>query len=112
MSTRQLARRIGVERPTAADFERSEAMGAISLKSLEKVATGLGCTLIYALVPTESLEAMLRHQAETKADELLGRVATTMSLELQDVDREVAKDSRDDMVQRLIRELPRDLWDP
>ncbi len=112
MSTRQLAQRIGVERATAADFERSEAAGTITLKSLEKVASGLGATLIYALVPTKSLDTTLRDQATEKADQLFARVSTTMGLEQQDVDRDAARDSRDDVVERLIRELPRDLWNP
>ncbi len=112
MSTRQLAQRIGVERATAADFERSEAAGTITLKSLEKVASGLGATLIYSLVPTKSLDTTLRDQATEKADQLFARVSTTMGLEQQDVDRDAARDSRDDVVERLIRELPRDLWNP
>jgi predicted DNA-binding mobile mystery protein A len=112
MSTRQLAQRIGVERATAADFERSEAAGTITLKSLERAASSLGSTFIYALVPTESLEQLLRGQAENKADQLLARVANTMALEQQSVDPAAAEDSRDNLVQRLMRELPRDLWDP
>lgn len=112
MSSRQLAHRIGVERATAGDFERSEAAGTITLKSLEKAASGLGATLVYALVPTDNLETLLRAQAEKKSDKLQARLTTTMALEKQDVDREAAKDSREDVVQRLIRELPRDLWDP
>jgi predicted DNA-binding mobile mystery protein A len=112
MSTRQLAQRIGVERATAAEFERSEAAGTITLNTLEKAASGLGATLVYALVPNQSLDATLRGQAGEKASKLLARVSTTMGLELQNVDSDAAKDSRDDVVERLIRELPRDLWDP
>ncbi len=112
MSTRQLAGRIGVERATAADLERSEAAGTITLKSLERASSGLGARVIYALVPDDSLENLLRGQAEKKANQMLARVDTTMELEQQDVGREAAKDTHDDIVQRLIRELPRDLWDP
>ena len=51
MSAEQLARRIGVSRATIVTLERSEARGRITLASLEKLSRGLGCRLVYALVP-------------------------------------------------------------
>lgn len=51
MSAEQLARRVGVSRATIATLERSEARGTITLASLEKLSRGLGCRVVYALVP-------------------------------------------------------------
>jgi predicted DNA-binding mobile mystery protein A len=55
MSGVQLAKKLGVRPQTIEAFERSEATGAIQLKTLRRAAEALDCTLVYALVPKASL---------------------------------------------------------
>ncbi len=49
----ELAARFGCTRQAWAQFETSEARGAISLTSLRRAADALGCTFTYALIPRE-----------------------------------------------------------
>src|SRR5262245_23530717 len=85
MSTRQLADRLGVTQSTASKLEASEAAGTIQLSSLARAADALGCTVVYALVPNESLEVMIERQARAVATDELGAVDVTMALEGQRV---------------------------
>lgn len=111
MTARQLAQRLGISQPSVAKFERSEEAETISLKSLRKVAEALDCTLVYAFVPNDSLEATLNQQAERRASELLQRVEHTMRLEAQGLPAEEIDIERQELAQEMIRTLSRELWE-
>jgi len=66
MTKSQLARRMGVSSSTVAELERSEVRETITLASLRRLAKGLDCRVVYALVPNgaDSLEALVRDRAE------------------------------------------------
>ncbi len=55
MSKTQLAKRVGVTRPSLDELESNEVRETITLASLHKVADALGCDLKYVLVPRKSL---------------------------------------------------------
>ncbi len=108
MSGVQFARRLGVRPQSIEALEASEANGAIQLKTLRRAAEALDCSLVYAIVPNDSLDAMVRARARRIALRDLGRVAHTMRLEAQetgdaDVEARVEAYIRDN-----VRE--RDLW--
>lgn len=83
MSGVQLASRLDVRPQTVDAIEKSEAIGAIQLKTLRRAAEALDCTLVYALVPRTSLEDAVRARARDIAGRDLQRVAHTMKLEAQ-----------------------------
>jgi predicted DNA-binding mobile mystery protein A len=108
MSGTQLARRLGISPQSTDALERSEASGAIKLETLRRAAEALDCTLVYALVPNQSLEEMVRSRARAIALRDLGRVSHTMKLEAQetgDADMEARIDA---YIRDNLRE--RDLW--
>ena len=109
MSSAQLAKRLGVKQPTLAGIERSEALGTIGLATLERVAAALDCTLVYALVPKQPLETIVRERAREVARRRLAAAAHTMLLEHQ----AVAPSDFEARLDALAREVkPRALWDP
>ena len=59
MPASYLARLMDVEQSTIKRYEEAEASGAISLKTLQKVAEALGCELKYALVPKVPLAQVI-----------------------------------------------------
>jgi predicted DNA-binding mobile mystery protein A len=79
----QFAARLKIRPQSLEALERSEATGAIQLKTLRRAAEALDCTLVYALVPNSSLEDAVRARARKIAVRELGRVAHTMKLEAQ-----------------------------
>jgi len=83
MSTAQLGARMGVSQPRVTMLEHGEAAGSITLKTLQRAAEALNCTLVYALVPNEPLEQMVRERAQRVAAEHQAIAEHTMALEDQ-----------------------------
>ncbi len=101
MTTAQLGRRMGVSQPRIVELERAEVDRNLTLRSLERAAEALGCRLVYALVPHDSLEMRVRRQAEAVAAEHLA--AASHSMRLEDQGTSSAVNQRE--VQRLAAEL-------
>jgi predicted DNA-binding mobile mystery protein A len=111
MTTGQLAKRIGVDQSRITKLEHAEIEGSVSLKTLRQAAEGLGCTLVYAFVPTPSLDEMVRERAGEIAARELARVNHTMRLENQALTQPDLKQERERLVLALIAGNPRRLWD-
>ncbi len=111
MGVTQLARRMGVTPAAVSQLEKREATGAVTLESLSRAAEAMDSRLVYAVVPNGTLEAVLRKQAEKIARARLQRVGHTMKLEDQDV--RTAETGRQEtmLVERLLMDQPRALWD-
>ena len=108
MSTAQLAKRLGVRQPSVVGLERSEEKGTIAVATLQKVAEALDCTLVYALVPNQSLEATVRARARALLRRRRQPIEHSMLLE----DQDVAEPVSDRQVEDMIRETsPRRFWD-
>jgi predicted DNA-binding mobile mystery protein A len=104
----QFARRLGVRPQSVEALEASEASGTIQLNTLRRAAEALGCSLVYALVPDESLETAVHVRARGIALRDLGRVSHTMRLEAQ----ETGDADLEARVEAYIRDnvKDRDLW--
>ncbi|GLS32285.1 hypothetical protein SAMN04488498_106230 [Mesorhizobium albiziae] len=50
---------LGIRPQSVEALEKFEANGSIKLDTLRRAAEALDCTLVYALVPNTSLEAMV-----------------------------------------------------
>jgi predicted DNA-binding mobile mystery protein A len=104
----QFARRLGIRPQSVEALETSEAGGTIQLNTLRRAAEALDCSLVYALVPNDSLEGAIRALARKIALRDLGRVAHTMRLEAQetgnaDLEARIEAYIRDNLKER-------DLW--
>jgi len=108
MSSAQLARRLKIKQPSVVDIEQSELKGTIRLATLRRVAEALNCTLVYALVPNEPLEKIVREQARRVMRRRLQLIEHSMLLENQGVP---VKDF-EAHIDALVRDInPRILWD-
>lgn len=109
MSAKQFAHRMGLSASQSAeDIEKSEAAGTVRLETLRRAASALDCTLVYAIVPNSSLQAMAEHQARTKALAALARVDQTMLLEDQRVSQHDLEELIADYISQHLTD--RDLW--
>jgi predicted DNA-binding mobile mystery protein A len=111
MTTGQFAHRIGVDQSRISRLERAEIDGAVSLNTLRQAAEGLGCALVYAFVPTSSLEEIVRRRAGEIADRELARTDHTMRLENQALTARDLSRERARLVDELLEGAPRRLWD-
>jgi predicted DNA-binding mobile mystery protein A len=108
MSTAQLAKRLGVKQPSVVAIEQSEAKGTIELATLRRVAEALDCTLVYALIPNQPLEAIVRDRARAFARQRREPIEHSMLLEDQQVTAKDAEASLDEIVRET---NPRLFWD-
>ena len=111
MSSPQLAKRLGVSKSQASQMERMEAEDRITLKQLRRVADSLDCDLMYALVPRKPVEIMLRDRAREKARQLVSKTDVQMKLEAQQLSNEQLEVQIEMETERLLREIPRNLWE-
>jgi predicted DNA-binding mobile mystery protein A len=111
MSFRQIGQRLALTQQSVAELEHAEQTGSISLKNLTRVAEAMQCRLVYAFVPNESFESLVRHQAERVAAQIVQRVETSMSLEDQATESDSQRQRRADLIAELVRTTPRNLWD-
>jgi predicted DNA-binding mobile mystery protein A len=82
-SLRSQATLVSLAPTTLHKSELSEAEGRITLAQLRKLAAGLNCELVYALVPRQPLHEMVEARAESLARKEVMEVTHTMSLENQ-----------------------------
>lgn len=90
MSRRELAERMGSSQATVADIERNEALGTVQLDTLRRAAEAMDCQVVYALIPTSSLDVMVANQARRKAAAHLRSVGHQGRLEDQELDEVMA----------------------
>ena len=110
MSGPQLATRLDVSKSQASQMERMEIEDRITLKQLRRVADTLDCDLVYALVPRQSVDSMIRDRAKLKAEQLVSKTDVQMKLEAQQLSNEKLQEQVKFETERLVREMPRDLW--
>ena len=110
MTTAQFGKRMSVSQPRAVIIEQAEARGSITLDSLERAARALGCRLVYALVPLESLEAQVEQRARKLARNHLRSVSHSMALEDQSVEDEDERAQLDRLTEKLMNGPGSKLW--
>lgn len=92
-------------------MQRNEITGAITLKSLERLAAALDCELVYALVPRKPLHDTLRDRAMEMARAQLGRVSHSMKLEEQGLSADSEQNALNRRADRLLSGSLKKLWD-
>lgn len=104
----QFAKRLRISPQSVEALEKSEASGTIKLDTLRRAAEALDCTLVYALVPNDSLEGAVRTRARQIALRDLARVAHTMKLEAQETGDATLEARIEAYIRDTLKE--RDLW--
>ncbi|MGY2168954.1 mobile mystery protein A [Pseudomonas gingeri] len=82
-TVRSQAALLGVAPATLQKSEQSEADDRITLGQLRKLANGLDCELVYALIPKKPLHDMVEERAESLARKEVMGVSHMMALEDQ-----------------------------
>lgn len=112
MSGAELGRRVGLKRGRISQVEKSESQGSITIRSMEKMAEGLGCRFVYAIVPEDGdIESVIRDQAHKKARQTVERAATHMALEQQSIGREKNLEEIEMLADDLVRTQPPGFWE-
>ena len=110
MRAKQLAKRLGTSQQSVARIEKDELTGAVTLKTMRRVAEQLNCVFVYGFVPRTSLDETVSRQARKVASKRLARVSQTMRLEDQALPPKEDQQALEDMVADLVQTLPATLW--
>jgi len=100
MSAANLAIRMGVSGASVRSLEENEMAGGIRLSSLQRAATAMDCTLVYAFIPNEGLQETVLRQAQWVLQQHMRRVNQTMALEAQQA--ETLEVSRETQLRQII----------
>ena len=106
LTERLQAERLGMTGSSLHKSELAEAEERITLGQLRKLADGLDCELVYALVPRKPLTQVVEDRARSIALREVSAVAHTMSLE----DQRPATDRLRKQVEQRTAELLRGRW--
>ncbi|MDH5525650.1 MAG: mobile mystery protein A [Desulfobulbaceae bacterium] len=108
---RQLAKRLGVTPARISRLESDEVVGAVTIKSMQKIADSLDCVFVYGLVPRTSLEDIVKKQVAKVAKKRFAQVSHTMALEDQALSKQEQEKSLMRLEEDLLYNLPKSLWD-
>ena len=111
MTARQLAARMGVAPSRIPVIEKAEITGATTLKTLRQAAAAMNCAFVYAFVPIESLDDMLRARATQKARRDVARLDHTMRLENQALLKSDLDAEQQRTIDRTLAGSLRGIWD-
>lgn len=111
MTARQLAERLGVAQQAVARIEKDEIVGAVTIKTMRRVAERLDCRFVYGFVPHSSLEKTIRARARQVAEKRLAVANQTMALEDQSLSAKENKKVLSEMIDDLVDTMPSNLWD-
>jgi len=111
ITAHQLAGKIGVSQPTLARIEKSEKERTVSLKSLDRIAEALNSKVIYAFIPRETFEKLVRQRALAVAERLVRNVSHSMELEKQGIPEKKRVAQINEIAEELAKGLSRELWE-
>ncbi len=111
MSLRQLGKKANLDPSRISRLEKAEMSGELKLSTLRKIAEALDMEFVYAFVPKTDLEAIVRDQAKKIAIERMAKLNHTMRLEKQELSEEEKKKSLQDMIDKIVFEEQKKIWD-
>lgn len=111
MTGPQLAKRLGISKARVWKVEQEEPAGSLTIKTMETMAEAMDCKFVYAVVPKENVEVIIRQRAMDKARSQVLAASTHMALEDQllstrQIDIEIERAASE-----ILQKLPSDFWD-
>ena len=110
MTGSQLAKRLGVTKGRVSQAETAELEGGVTLKTMHGMAEAMNCRFIYAIVPEQEIELVIKDRAIKKAKERVKAASTQMALEAQALSEEKLSAEIDRIAGELVDKLPADFW--
>jgi predicted DNA-binding mobile mystery protein A len=111
MTGEQLGRQLQTNKQRVSRIEQDEIQGRLTLTTLRSVAEALDCTLVYGLVPKQSLEASIKQRATLLAQKRVNRRHQMMRLETRPTNPEETSLAIHDLTNDIMDEMPKALWE-
>lgn len=111
MSSKQLAKRLGVSTQRMSFLEHNETTGAVTIETMRKAAEQLDCFFVYGIVPKQTLKNIVIKRATHIAKKIIKQSSQTMLLEQQNISKQEEKKMLKDKVEELTSKIPSYLWE-
>ncbi len=111
MSAAQLGRRLGKTRALVSNTEKAELDGGVTLRTMQSMAEAINCRFVYAFVPEENAETIIRRRAREKAEQRVMEASGHMALEQQAISQSQIEFEIERLAENILREQPSYLWD-
>ncbi|UVW35727.1 mobile mystery protein A [SAR92 clade bacterium H455] len=110
MSGTQLAKKLGVTKARISKAEQDEPHGSITLKTMQSMAEAMDCKFVYAIVPKQNVEDVIKERAIEKARAQVQAASTHMALEAQSLSKEQLEFEIERIAAQIIDKMPSDFW--
>ena len=111
MTGGQLAKRLKVNQQRVARIEQDEVLGKVTLNTMQNVAEAMDCVFVYGVVARDSLEQIVREQAELAAKKRMARSNQMMRLEKQELSEVDKAKAMQTIIDEIVETMPKSLWD-
>ena len=106
----QLAKRLGVTKARISKAEQDEPSGSVTLKTMQTMAEAMDCKFVYAVVPKQDVEEIIKQRAIAKAKAQVKSASTQMALEAQALSKEQLEYEVERIAAQIVEKMPADLW--
>ncbi|HEY7772879.1 MAG TPA: mobile mystery protein A [Marinagarivorans sp.] len=110
MSGTQLAERLGVTKARVSKAEHDEPSGSVTLKTMQAMAEAMDCRFVYAVVPKQKVETLIKERALEKARAQVKAASTHMALEAQSLSKDQLEYEIERIASEIVEKMPSDLW--
>ena len=110
MSGAQLAKKLGVTKARISKAEQDEPHGSVTLKTMQSMAEAMDCKFVYAIVPKQNVEDMIKDRAIEKARTQAKATSTHMALEAQSLTKEQLEFEIERIATQMMDKMPSDFW--
>ncbi len=110
MTGTQLAKKLGVTKARVFKAEQDEPHGSVTLKSMQAMAEAMDCHFVYAIVPKNNVEDVIKQRALEKAREQVNAASTHMTLEGQSLSKEQLEYEIERVAAQIMDKMPSDFW--
>jgi predicted DNA-binding mobile mystery protein A len=110
MSGLLLGKRLGVSKARISKAEQDELSGSVTLKTMHAMAEAMGCRFVYAVIPEQDIESIIRQRALEKARARVKTASTHMALEAQSLSDDKLAFEVERLAAEMIEKMPADLW--
>ncbi|MGS2718467.1 mobile mystery protein A [Eionea flava] len=110
MSGTQLAKKLGVTKARISKAEQDEPHRSVTLKTMQSMAEAMDCTFVYAIVPKQNVEDVIKARAIEKARAQVKAASTHMALESQSLSKEQLEFEVERIAAQIIDKMPSDFW--
>jgi predicted DNA-binding mobile mystery protein A len=107
----QLARQLGTNKQRISRIEQDEIQGKLTLNTLRSVAEALDCSLVYGLVPKQSLDQTIKQRAVQLAQKQITRSSQMMRVGTREIGALEKSQILHDLVNDIMEEMPKSLWE-